>query len=162
MFLVKPHLTAECRPSPISWSISRQSPAPLAGIEGVSHNPLSPEGTSRIPMSYRLNQISPLKGCGINPAIALSKPNPAPPSLGIFPTAGLGRSRSCTGILQGQDRASTTCLAPARTNTDSTADFLLCFAKLLRKLAQNQGCCLLFLPEQGSDVAPSFPKVLPP
>lgn len=73
--LVKPHLTGEPRqrqhrPGPISWSISRPSPAPLASREGVSHNPLSPWGTSRIPMSHRLNPVSPLKGCGINPAIA--------------------------------------------------------------------------------------------
>lgn len=74
MFLVKPHLTGgprqrQHRPSPISWSISGQSLAPLAS-RGVSHNPLSPWGTSRIPMSHRLNPISPLKGCGINPVTA--------------------------------------------------------------------------------------------
>lgn len=41
-------------------------------------------------MSHRLNPISPLKGCGINPAIAHqgSPFRASTPGLGIFPVAG--------------------------------------------------------------------------
>lgn len=52
---------------------------------------------------------------------------------------------------------------PARTNTDSAAALVLCFAKLsFEETCPELGMpFVFFLPGQGSDVVPSFPRVFP-
>lgn len=116
-------------------------------------------------MSHRLNPISPLKGCGINRAIAhQGSPIWCQHPLALASSPRLGWAGAAPALAFCRHR--TEPAPPAWHRLGQTQTLLLIsvlgFAKLLRKLAQNYGCCLLFLPEQGSDVLPSFPKVLCP
>lgn len=96
-------------------------------------------------------------GGRINPAIA---PHGSPPWCRHPPASPssppLGWAGAAPALASPGDSVEPVPLAchPSRTKPASTPNFLLCFAGLLRKLAQNWGT--LFPPGQGNDAAPSF------
>jgi len=137
------------------WTISWQSPAPLASREGMSHSPLAPWGVNGDPHE------SQTKSCfspwGLQGALGEVEQTPLPftgaPQTGAsIPWA--GPAPALASCRDSTEPALLTC-HPSRTKPASAPNCSLCFAGLLRKICSELG--MVLPPGQGGDAALCFP-----